>query len=426
MIETSVFIDRSKFTSDSIWNLGSVVILGVSWVLVNFLIARYYAAEVLGIFNQVFVTYTLSSRFATAGVQFSVLKHVAQYSEDREECNRLITAAIICCVIAASLVTVILLLSRLLISRLLDSGGVETGLLYVSVGLWCFAINKLLLAILNGFEMMKAFAFFNSLRGAGLLVGILVSLFLKLDGFKLPIILTIAEVAVLAVLFLYTKRTFSFVSPRQCMAWFKTHVEFGVKSLGTGVVTEVNTHVDILMLGVFLPDRSVGVYSLGAVLIKGIFQVAFVIRRLMDPKLTKLIFQDRLKELQSLIRQGVRRVFWGMLPLYILLTLSMPFALRLFTDNPDFADTWKIILILAAGAVAQSSYAPFGGLMIQGGYPGYQSIFILAVCVTNLVLNLFLIPIFGIYGAAAATAVSYISYALYYKLFVYRIFKIHL
>ena len=419
-----ISIARSNFALDSLLNIVSVFLLGVSGILINVVIARFYTARDLGIFNQVYAIYVLFSQLAAGGVQVSALKHVAQYWEDKVQCDNIINAGFYLCIILATVICLLLFYGRNLIGNLLKSPDVAMSLKYILPGLWCFALNKLFFGILNGFEHMKAYALFSSLRALGLLLGIMIVTFMQVGGIKLPVIFSISEIIVLITIFIHTKNLFSFVPLITCIKWIRTHIEFGAKSLGVGLITELNTRVDIIILGIFASDRVVGIYSLAAMLIEGLYQLPYVFRKIIDPKLTKLIYNSMFEEIQKLIRKGSLKVFMLMLPIYGFVTLMFPFVVKSFTDNLDFASSWKIFTILIAGATVQSSYIPFSGLLVQGGYPGFQSLFILLLCLTNIILNFVLIPIYGMYGAAIATTISFICFVLYLKLFAYNIFKI--
>lgn len=418
-------IDKSTFTLDYVLNLGSVILLGISGIIINIVIVRFYTASDLGSFNQIYSVYVFFSQVAVIGVQISVLKHVAQFSEKSKECNVIITTALLISLLSASVSTLVLFMSRNLIGGLLESNAVRAGLIYILPGLWCFALNKVYLSILNGFQEMRAYAFFSSLRALGLLFSILVAVVVEIDGYKLPLIFTAAELTTFICIAFYTHRLFS-LDLRGYREWIRKHLIFGLKSMGIGVVTEINTRVDVLILGIFASDRVVGIYSLAAILIEGVYQLPFVLRRMLDPILTKLVYQFRLQDVKNLVRRGAAWTFLGILPVCGLLVAFFPKAVNLLTDNPDFSDSWLILCILASGAIVQSSYIPFSGLLVQGGFPGHQSLVIMSTCLANVALNFLLIPYYGMFGAAVATAISYILFVAFLKLFTYQLFKIRI
>lgn len=424
MLTDRLRIDKSSLTLDFILNLTSVFLLGISGIVITIIIVRFYSAPDLGIFNQIYAVYVFFPQLAILGIQNSTLKHIAQYSEDKEKYDSIITAALLLGSASAATFTLLLFLMRNPIGRLFDSAAIASGLIYILPGVWCFALNKVFLSILNGFQQMRAYAFFSSLRAIGMLIGIITAVIIRIDGFKLCVIFTIAECIVFVTIFFYTKKYFSFVNPWNCPDWVRRHLIFGIKSLSTGLFTELNTRIDILILGIFSTDRIVGIYSLAATLIEGLCQIPFVLRRMFDPKLTKYIYSNLITEMYTLMRKVVWRTFCGMLIICGAFILIFPHVIKLLTTDLDFNASWIIFCILVAGALIQSSYIPFSGILIQGGYPGYQSLFIVALCLTTTVLNLILIPPFGMYGAAVATSISYALFAVYLKLFVYHTLKI--
>jgi O-antigen/teichoic acid export membrane protein len=419
-------IDKLSFTVDYFLNLGSVILLGISGVIINILIVRFYTASDLGVFNQIYAVYVLFSQLAVIGVQISVLKHIAQFSDKKQECNVIITTALVISLVSASVATVLLFLLRNIISWMLESSAVGAGLIYILPGLWCFALNKVYLSILNGFQKMRAYAFFSSLRAMGLLFCILVAVSVRIDGYKLPFIFTAAELVTLIFIASYTHRIFSLDLGEDYRGWIRKHLNFGLKSVSIGLVTELNTRVDVLILGIFTSDRVVGIYSLAAILIEGVYQLPFVLRKMFDPILTKLVHQFRLVEVQNLVRRGAAWTFFGALLVFGALVALFPHAVKMLTDNQDFKGSWIILCILAIGAVVESSYIPFSGLLVQGGYPGFQSLFILSTCLTNVALNFLLIPYYGMFGAAVATTISYILFVAFLKSFAYRLFEIRI
>ncbi|HWL94968.1 MAG TPA: polysaccharide biosynthesis C-terminal domain-containing protein, partial [Phycisphaerae bacterium] len=82
--------------------------------------------------------------------------------------------------------------------------------------------------------------------------------------------------------------------------------------------------------------------------------------------------------------------------------------------------------LLLIGVVFQSGFAPMGGILFQGGRPGMQTLLMLIVVLTNLTLNLILVPRFDINGAAGATMVAYILKGVLIVVFARQCFNVRL
>jgi len=127
-----------KFATDVSWNMLSFGVMGLAGIFINILIAKYYGASTLGVFNQVYAIYIVLSQFAAAGVHFSVLKNVSQFSDSPEKADTIFAGGILATTIIASVVVAVTYLASDLFSYLLESEGVGLGVLLVLPGLFFF------------------------------------------------------------------------------------------------------------------------------------------------------------------------------------------------------------------------------------------------------------------------------------------------
>lgn len=284
--------EHQQFISDSAVGLFSIAVLGLAGLLINVVIARYYDAAVLGAFNQVFAIYILGSQFAVFGVQSSVLKYAAQHNGDDQELRAILRAGLIIVAAIALVVSLGLFAVRNAIGAALDSAEVARGVGYAAPGLWAFALNKYLLNTLNGLRRMKAYSLFSSLRYGLLLTVVAGAAAMGVPGGVLPVIFTFAETLLLLTLFLHLRSLFSGrVAHGSTRTWCRAHLQFGLRSVTGGAVSELNTRIDVLVLGIFAEDRIVGIFSFAAILAEGLLQIPLVIKRQADPILTPLILR---------------------------------------------------------------------------------------------------------------------------------------
>jgi len=415
-----LFPFRSKFGRDVLWNTVSTLILGITGIVVNALIARFYGPGTLGVFNQVLVIYLFTAQFSVGGLQFSVLRHVSQYADQQTICNRLISSAIAMTVVLALAVSIITWALRGFVGRLLGSPDVSTALTYVLPGITFFAVNKVLMAVINANRHMRAFSVFQASRYLLILLLLVGAIITHRSGVTLAGVLSVAELLLLICLIPYCLRLFTPVSPMSWFAWCKKHIVFGAKSFFGGVLTEINTRVDILMLGFFLSDRSVGIYSLAAFVAEGLLQLPVVLRTNVNPLITKKFFSGQTQELSEMIRRGVKLAYVAMGFILLLAVFVYPLYVRFLVGGVGFMSSWPLFGILAAGIAISSGYLPFRMILLQTGYPGMHTLFVSSIAVTNVMLNAVLIPFLGMYGAAFATALSLSLSVVYLMVLVRR------
>lgn len=419
-------IFRSKFGKDVSWNFASFIILGITGIVLNILVGRFYGAGVLGVFNQVFALYIFFSQFAVFGIHFSVLKHVAEFAEDRRKCNAIITSAIAITAICTTIICLIAYMMVNWIGEVLESPDVGKGILFILPGLFCFALNKVFFSILNGLRHMKAFALVQAIRYLMMLIILVGCIVFRAPGVVLPAIISGAEVIIFLILIIYTLKFYTPVGVGMWSGWERRHINFGTRSFLSGTMAELNTRVDVLMLGYFSSDSVVGIYSIAALIVEGLAQISVVVRNNLNPLLTELITQHRTDELRQTVSRGIKLFYLAMGLIGIAAVIMYPYFIRLLVANKDFIASWAPFGILMSGIIISSGYLPFNMIMVQAGYPGLHTFYVAAIIFSNVLLNGLLIPFYGMYGAAYATAASYILSVFYLKFLVRKTISIQI
>ena len=409
---------KNNFQKGVWWNFLTFVTLGASGVALNVLILIFYGTEILGAFNQVYAVYILASQFAVFGLYSSVLKHISQYSEDKATRDGIFTSALILGAGTAGAVSAIYYFLIPFISHVLKSENVGIGLSFTVIGLWLFAMNKIMLSSLNGKSLMKEFALFSAFRYIMLPVSLAAFIFLGFPGYFAPFIFTSTEFLLFVGLSFFSLRFFSFAPLKECSKWLRRHLVFGAKSFFGGTVVEINSRVDVLMLGIFLSDQTVGIYSLAAMFAEGLEQIPAIFRVNFNPLLTKLVVQNKLKELVLIVGSFLRK--WTVMALVVgaVSVLAFPLVVMIVSGEEGLPGAWLVFAILTAGITARSGYSVFWELPSQSGYPGFQTLLVSSVAITNVILNYSLILFLGMYGAAIATAISFILSIFYLKIIV--------
>ena len=88
----------------------------------------------------------------------------------------------------------------------------------------------------------------------------------------------------------------------------------------------------------------------------------------------------------------------------------------LWLFGPDFTAGYPLMFVLAIGLLARAAVGPTQGLMVVTGHQNIPAIILSGAVAANILLNLTLIPKFGLMGAASATSIAYgiEAFALYF------------
>ena len=409
-----------RFGRDVVWNLVSTGFLALAGLALHFGIGRFYGAETYGVFSQVYAIYLVLSQLAVGGFVFSVLSLSGEYAHDKSAVRSILSSALLLTIGLSSAVCALTFLLRDAIAAVLNSDAVAVGLLWILPGLWCMAINKILIFSLNGLRHMRLFAVAQATRYLLILVIVIVMISFSAPGYLLPAVFSGAELILLPLLLIYFWRS-GLLSIRTIrMRWLRRHAVFGTKAFSGGLLADANSKIDILMLGYFLSDAIVGVYSFAAMLVEGFAQIVVAVQSNVSPVLSNLRAENRMSEARSLLRKTSLLLCPALAVVGALTTLAYPTAVEMITGSPDFVDGWLYFAILMAGVSAAAGYTAFGFILNQWGHPGWFTGYLALTVVTNIALNAWLIPPFGALGAATATALTTVLTIVYLKVLTRR------
>ena len=400
---------KHKLTTDIAWTMGCLVVLAASGILINLIIARLRDAAALGVFNQAYAIYIVASQFAVFGLHYSVLRHAALYDSDESERGKMLVNAGAYSLLLGACAAVSLYLAAPLFGLFLESTAVEDAICYAAPGLLLFPLNKILLAYLNGLRLAKAYSILQS--GRYILVMLWATL-LSASPYSIKYItfgFFVAELVTTTGVYLYL--LFRNMLPRMRFdpAWTRRNFAFGGKSMLAGIFVEMNSRIDVLLVGFFLPDREVGIYSFAAMLVDGLYHVLAFIRLNYNPLLVGYIRDSDWAGAKRLLVQTKRYV----LPVTMLLSLCVLAVFVVLTTvivpEKGLDQGLLPLSILITGMTLVSVFIPFDNLMLVSGHPGYQTMQNMIIVLTTIVMNTALIPLLGINGAAIAMALGYIS-----------------
>ncbi|MCB9858400.1 MAG: oligosaccharide flippase family protein [Phycisphaerales bacterium] len=410
-LRSFLFAER-KFNVDVGWNVGSLAVVGLGGVAVNVVVAQAWGAGMLGVFNQVFAAYIILSQIAVGAVHLSALKYVSQ-TEDVETRGRVVASALLLSALLGGLTSTIAWLGSGALGRILNSPDVGVGLVLAAPGLLFFSLNKVLINVLNAMRHMRAYAVLQALRLIFMAIVIVAMAALDRPGEQLPLALSGAEALLFLISAAYVELRCVRLRPNAIeMAWLRTHLSFGVRGFLSGMLAELNTRVDVLMLGFLLNDKVVGIYSLAAIPAEGFAQIPLMVRRNFDPIIGASLAAEERSQLETAAR-GIKRTTYSiMLALGLAGALLFPVFVWLFVRDRGFGDSSWVFAILVAGIVANAGYRPFLGMLLQAGRPATHTLLMCAVVLTNIAMNFALIPPLGVFGAATATAIALLVEAI--------------
>jgi O-antigen/teichoic acid export membrane protein len=185
----------------------------------------------------------------------------------------------------------------------------------------------------------------------------------------------------------------------------------------------INTHTDIIMLGMFRSPEEVGVYK---VVVAAAVFVTFglqAVHALMSPYFAKFYFQNDLARLQAIVTTSTRVSLVLAFPVSLGFIFFGDFFLQIFFGE-GYSSGYGSLVIITVGQLFNVSVGLVGLLLTMTGHEKFSLVALAVSAMANVVLNIILIPLYGITGAAASTAVTLVLWNIFMWLVVRKKLKI--
>lgn len=163
-------------------------------------------------------------------------------------------------------------------------------------------------------------------------------------------------------------------------------------------------NTDMIMLGGFVDPDDIAVYTAAARTAGLICFVLYAVVAVAAPKYSALHAANKQTELRALVVAVVRWIFWPSLLFGIGLVIVGEPVLALF--GPTFTSGYPVLVVLIIGNLVVASTGSSAPLLNVTGYQSTCASVFGSTVILNIVLNLVLIPQYGLMGAAIATATS--------------------
>ena len=401
--------EPSKLQRDVLWNLVPVALLAIVGLGLNFVIAGWWGSTTLGVFNLVTMAVFNLAIIGAGGLQFAVLRAVAAAPADRDQVAAVVVGALVPNLGLALVATAACVALRHPLGALVGSPEVAVGLLWAAPGVFAFSINKVLFGVVNGLGRMRAFAAYTSLRYLLIAASLGLARAVSLPGAHLAAVWTVTEGVLLLVL---TGELLTTVALRRGRAWLlhaRAHLRYGVRSVTATLAQEINSKLDVWMLGVALPESQVGVYALASTLYEGALQIPVVLQNNINPHLARHLTAQEPAQAEALVRRTRR---WFVPAAFAVAAVSAalyPFVVPKLVGDPVFVQATWPFAILMAGAALASPNLPFVSLLLMAGRPGWHTWYVLASVAIAFIADLALIPVLGATGVALGTAIGLVA-----------------
>lgn len=174
--------------------------------------------------------------------------------------------------------------------------------------------------------------------------------------------------------------------------------------------------IDTILIGVFMDESSVGIYNIALKLTALLGITLSAVSAVSTPMYSEAYSSGDKQRLQSHVHQSSAIVFYTSFPLFLILILFSEQILGLF--GAEFRTGTNALVILAGGGLINAYFGAAGYFMQMTGSQVALQYITLATVITGLLLNIYLIPIYGIDGAAIATTIAILIWNLWCVIYI--------
>lgn len=184
----------------------------------------------------------------------------------------------------------------------------------------------------------------------------------------------------------------------------RAQLRFGLQGELGNVLQLVNYRFDQLVVAAYGGATDVGIYSVAIAVAESLWLISTAVVMVLTPRLTSATAADA----ADFAPFVCRTVLLGNGLLALAIAAASPFLLEAVFGS-DAGSSVAPTLWLLPGVVAMSGGLTLSSYVFSRGRPILTTVSTAATVVVTLILDLVLIPRFGIQGAAAASSVAYIA-----------------
>ena len=393
--------------------------------IISIILARYLGASDLGLYRLAYTFYGVATMVGALGIPVAVIKYVAEYKDDEVNLNKIVSSGIITSLIVGVVISIIIYLLSQTLADLFKMPQIESLLELLSPVFPFVLVNSILFGTLNGLRKMERYAIALILQQALMTASTIILIYSGFGVSGAIISIVISSIGVSAYL-IYSCRGHFHLILDEYLQTTKKITSFGTKMFGANLINMINLQADIVFLGYFLTATNVGYYSAATGLSKFFLVVPQAIQTVSYPATSEYRTKKNILGLQKMLDKSMKYSALVLMPAGLALGFfAEDIVTRIYGQG--FQQSALPLQILLIGTVIFGvACTSIGGTLAGMNRPDLSLKAAGISAAANVILNVMLIPKFGIVGAAIATCTSLIIMTLMFDFMTIRTLSIKL
>ncbi len=407
-------IDSDNIKFEELFKKGSIaltykiigLIIGYVFTL---LVTRVLGAESMGVYALSTTVLAIITTVGNLGLNTALLRFVSQYSTlKRYDLLKEVYIKSIKILIPFSIILSVLLfsMSGFISKYLFKSTDLTIYFKLISLAVLPSIFAMINLESLRGLKRIKEYAFISNISIAGISVCSLLILLFFFRNSSLPIIALIISHTIIAAYSYRIWRKHSKIDEIVVTNEIKIRniMKVAFPLLFSSSLFLVIDWTDTIMLGMYSTKANIGIYHVCLKLAMLTSITLYAVNSIAAPKFAEYYAQKDLKSLEMIVHQSTKLMFWSSSPIVLIYLIFPTLVLGIF--GHDFKKGAVALIFLSIGQFVNVISGSVGYILQMTGKEKIFQYIIFAATILNIVLNMILIPRYGINGAAFASMLS--------------------
>ena len=396
-----------KVASEAITSFGGMSVGSVFRYLFSIFMARWLGPQMLGLYSLANAVTRIGEIFAMMGLDNGVLRFVSREDRNSSNAEKIIYSSIKMGLVSSLILGATLFFSaEWIVLKFLS----EDPFLIKIIKFYAFTLPFTVITLIasfatQGFKILKYKIFVNQIINPAVLLVSMIASYL-IFGAKLAILIPTFLSAFIGMIFIlsFLKKFITLDIKKIISTPFNTKIlKFSIPLMFVSAIGIIMHWIDILMLGIFSDANAVGMYHPIERTAGLIRMILFAFAGIFAPLFSQYFYEDNSKKMKEIYQLSTKWIFVASLPLFIFLMLFSNPMLMLFGSEFDNGLALKI---LTAGIMVQAFFGLGSSSLTMSGFSNLNLLNVLVALAVNIIMNIILIPDYGIVGAALATTIA--------------------
>lgn len=408
----------SNYTKRAVRGAGIVFVMMVASYFLGYLfrliLARELGVASYGLVYGIIALFGFFSIFMSLGLESALVKYIAEFKAQ----NKLeeLKGSILIVFLSKLLLTVLtcgilILFSDKIASDYLNAPQASILIKIYGIAIIFSVISSTLRSSFRGFQSMKYYSSTDFIKSV---LALTITFFLLMLGFKeiAPILGFTLTFAILPLIYfpLLIKKIFPEflqIKAELTKPLAKKLFKFGIPVLFTGLAGMIFGYTDTILLTYFRTLKEVGLYNVALPTMKVISVIGVAFTSILFPLSSELWAKKRKDQLGKGLGMLYKYALILVFPLALLMFLFPEIILGILFGG-EFKEAGGVLRILAIGYLINTLSGVNNTTLSGIGKPKEVSKIMFSGACMNLILNLILIPFYGMEGAAISTTISFL------------------